>query len=47
MQKIFDAREFKGKMVEDLNFGKIGFKTGFLKNISSHTHAFCSSISML
>ena len=32
---------------DDLNFGKTGFKTLFLKNISSHTHAFCSSISML
>ena len=32
---------------DDLNIGKIGFKTVFLKNISSHTHAFCSSISLL
>ena len=31
---------------DDLNFGKTGFKTGVLKYISSHTHAFCSSISM-
>ena len=35
------------KIFENLNFGKIGFKTVVLKNISSHTHAFCSSISML
>ena len=34
-------------MLENLNFGKAGFKTLFLKNITSHTHAFCSSISML
>ena len=35
------------KMFDDLNFGKTSFKTLFLKNITSHTHAFCSSISML
>ena len=35
------------KMFENLNFGKLGLKLLFLKNISSHTHAFCSSISML
>ena len=35
------------KMFVDLNFGKTGFKTLFLKYISSHTHAFSSSISML
>ena len=35
------------KMFDDLNFGKTGFTTLFLKNITSHTHAFCSSISML
>ena len=34
-------------MLENLNFGKTRFKTLFLKNITSHTHAFCSSISML
>ena len=34
-------------MLENLNFGKTGFKTLFLENIRSHTHAFCSSISML
>ena len=33
-------------LLENLNFGKTGFKTLFLKNITSHTHAFCSSISM-
>lgn len=32
---------------DDLNFGKTGFKTLFLKYISSHSHAFYSSISML
>ena len=35
------------KMFDDLNFQKTGFKTLFVKYISSHTHAFCSSISML
>ena len=35
------------KMFDDLNFGKTSFKTLFLKNITSHTHAFWSSISML
>ena len=35
------------KMFDDLNFGKTGFKTLFLKKITSHTHTFCSSISML
>ena len=35
------------RMFENLNFGKTGFKTLFLKYVSSHTHAFCSSISML
>ena len=35
------------RMFENLNFGKTGFKTLFLKNITSYTHAFCSSISML
>ena len=34
-------------MLENLNFEKTGFKTLFLKNITSHTHAFCSSISLL
>ena len=34
------------RMFENLNFGKIGFKNLFLKNITSHTHAFCSSILM-
>ena len=34
-------------MLENLNFGKTRIKTLFLKNITSHTHAFCSSISML
>ena len=35
------------RMFVELNFGKTGFKTLFLKYISSHTHAFCSSISIL
>ena len=35
------------RMFDNLIFGKTGFKTLFLKYISSHTHAFCSSISML
>jgi len=35
------------RMFDNLNFGKTGFKTLFLKYISSHTHAFCSSILML
>ena len=35
------------RMFDNLNFGKTRFKTLFLKYISSHTHAFCSSISML
>ena len=30
-----------------LTLGKLGLKLLFLKKISSHTHAFCSSISML
>ena len=34
------------RMFDNLNFGKTGFKTLFLKYISSHTHAFYSSISM-
>ena len=41
------------RMFENLNFGKIGFKTCvfekllFLKNFASHTHAFYSYFSML
>ena len=35
------------KMFENLNFGKLGLTQLFLKYISSHTHAFCSSIPML
>ena len=33
--------------VRNFNFGKTRFKTLFLKYISSHTHEFCSSISIL
>ena len=36
-----------GKSLKILILGKLGLKLLFLKNISSHTHAFCSSISML
>ena len=32
MQNIFGAWEFKGRMFENLNFGKIGFKTCVLEN---------------
>ena len=32
------------RMFDDLSFGKTRFKTLFLKYISSHTHAFCSSM---
>ena len=35
-----------GKCLMILILGKLGLKLLFLKNISSHTHAFCSSISM-
>ena len=35
------------RMYEILTLGKLGLKLLFLKNILSHTHAFCSSISML
>ena len=35
------------RMYEILTLGKLGLKLLFLKNITSHTHAFCSSISML
>ena len=35
------------RMYEILTLGKLGLKLLFLKNISSHTHAFCSLISML
>ena len=35
------------RMYEILSLGKLGLKLLFLKNITSHTHAFCSSISML
>ena len=36
-----------GECLKILILGKLGLKLLFLKNISSHTHAFCSSISML
>ena len=37
----------KGKWLKILILGKLGLKMLFLKNISSHTHTFCSSISIL
>ena len=38
MQNIFDAYEFKGRMFENLNFGKTGFKTCVLeKNFISYS----------
>ena len=46
MQNWFDAWKFM-ENVRNFNFGKIGLNSLFLKIISSHTHAFCSSISML
>ena len=36
----------KGIWLKILILGKLGLKLLFLKNMSSHTHAFCSSISM-
>ena len=38
---------FYGKYLMISILGKLGLKLCFLKNITSHTHAFCSSISML
>ena len=38
MQNIFDAWEFKEKMVEDLNFGKTEFKTCVEKNFISYSY---------
>ena len=46
VQNWFDAWKFM-ENVRNFNFGKIGLKSLFLKIISSHTHAFCSSILML
>ena len=46
MQNWFDDWKFM-ENVRIFNFGKIGLNSLFLKIISSHTHAFCSSISML
>ena len=40
MQNIFDAWEFKENGLKLLILGKLGWKLVFLKNISSHTHAF-------
>ena len=53
MQNWFDDWKFM-ENARNFNFGKIGLNSGkiglnslFFKIISSHTHAFCSSISML
>ena len=46
VQNWFDAGKFI-ENVRNFKFGKIGLQFLFLKIISSHTHAFCSSISML
>ena len=47
MQNIFCVWEFKRRMFENLNFGKLGLKLVFWKSISSHTHAFYFLYSML
>ena len=46
VQNWFDAWKFM-ENVRDFKFGKFGLQFLFLKIISSHTHAFCSSMSML
>ena len=46
MQNWFDDWKFL-EIVRNFIFGKIGLQFLFLKIISSHTHVFCSSISML
>ena len=43
----FEAREFKESCLRILILGKLSLKQVFLKNISFHTHAFCSQNSML
>ena len=45
-KKIWYLRIY-GEHLMILILGKLGLKLLFLKNISSHTHAFCSSISLL
>ena len=45
MQNWFDDWKFM-ENVRNFIFGKTGLNSLFLKIISSHTHAFCSSISM-
>ena len=45
-KKIWCLRIY-GEHLMILILGKLGLKLLFLKNISSHTHAFCSSISLL
>ena len=47
MQNIFCVWEFKRRMFENLNFGKLGLKLVFWKSISSHTHAFYYLYSMI
>ena len=46
IQNWFDDWKFM-ENVRNFNFGKIELNSLFLKIISSYTHAFCSSISML
>ena len=46
VQNWFDVWKFM-ENVRNFKFGKFGLQFLFLKIISSHTHAFCSSISML
>ena len=42
MQNVFEAWGFKDNWLKILILGKLGSKQLFLKNISSHTHAFYS-----
>ena len=46
VQNQFDARKFM-ENARNFDFGNFGLKFLFLKITSSHTHAFCSSISIL
>ena len=47
MQNVFEAWGFKDNWLKILILGKLGSKQLFLKNISSHTHAFYSQNIML
>ena len=42
MQNVFEAWEFKENCLKTLILGNLGSKQVFLKNVSSHTHAFYS-----